>query len=118
MISGDITERLLALGAVGVPPLFVVERLHEAGIIVMNMIGKPRHAEKALAVGCDIICAQGTEGGGHTGEIATLPLIPQICDAVRGKVNFFGTPVPVIAAGGIFDGRGVAVTIRAILTTP
>jgi NAD(P)H-dependent flavin oxidoreductase YrpB (nitropropane dioxygenase family) len=94
--------------AVGVPPLFVVEKLHEAGIIVMNMIGKPRHAEKALAVGCDIICAQGTEGGGHTGEIATLPLIPQICDAVRGKTNFFGTQVPVIAAGGIFDGRGVA----------
>lgn len=94
--------------AVGVPPLWFVEKLHEAGIIVMNMIGKPRHAEKALAVGCDIICAQGTEGGGHTGEIATLPLIPQICDAVRGKVNYFGTPVPVVAAGGIFDGRGVA----------
>ena len=94
--------------AVGVPPLFVVEKLHAAGIIVMNMIGKPRHAEKALAVGCDIICAQGTEGGGHTGEIATLPLIPQICDAVAGHTNFFGTPVPVIAAGGIFDGRGVA----------
>ena len=94
--------------AVGVPPLFVVEKLHAAGIIVMNMIGKPRHAEKALAVGCDIICAQGTEGGGHTGEIATLPLIPQICDAVAGHTNFFGTPVPVIAPGGIFDGRGVA----------
>ena len=98
--------------AVGIPPSGVVERLHQHGIKVMNMVGRPRHVEKALAVGVDIICAQGSEGGGHTGEIATLPLIPQIVDAVRGRLNAFGTPVPVVAAGGIFDGRGIAACLR------
>lgn len=56
------------ISAVGVPPIEVVERLHKAGIVVMNMVGSPKHVPKALAVGVDIIVAQGGEGGGHTGE--------------------------------------------------
>lgn len=66
----------LFVSAVGVPPRWVVEKFHKAGIAVMNMIGSPKHAEKALAVGVDIICAQGHEGGGHTGNIPTSILIP------------------------------------------
>ena len=60
--------------AVGVPPKFAVDKLHAAGIYVMNMCGHPKHCIKALNSGCDIICAQGGEGGGHTGEISTLVL--------------------------------------------
>jgi NAD(P)H-dependent flavin oxidoreductase YrpB (nitropropane dioxygenase family) len=63
--------------AVGVPPLWVVEKLHAAGTLVMNMVGQPKHAAKALALGCDIICAQGTEAGGHTGDISTLVRRPK-----------------------------------------
>ena len=59
---------------------------------------------QAVEAGCDIVVAQGTEAGGHTGKVATLPLVPQIVDAVGGKV-------PVVAAGGIFDGRGLAAAL-------
>ena len=67
--------------AVGVPPVPVVELLHAAGVLVMNMVGSPKHVKKALAVGVDAICAQGTEAGGHTGDVATTVLIPQCVDA-------------------------------------
>ena len=100
------------MSAVGVPPVWAVEKLHAAGIPVMNMIGSVRHVKKALDVGVDIICAQGTEGGGHTGETATTVLIPQVCDLVKGhKAPINGQPVQVIAAGGIFDGRGLAMAL-------
>lgn len=56
------------ISAVGVPPIAVVERLHKANIVVMNMVGSPKHVPKALAVGVDVIVAQGGEGGGHTGQ--------------------------------------------------
>merc|ERR1712232_1345552 len=75
------------------------------------MGGAPHHVSKALAQGVDIICAQGTEAGGHTGEVATMPLIPQCVDLVRGKVNYFGSSVLVVAAGGIFDGRGLSAAL-------
>lgn len=79
------------------------------GIPVMNMIGSTRHVKKALDVGVDIICAQGGEGGGHTGDTATTVLIPQVVDLCKGKVApINGQPVQVVAAGGIFDGRGLA----------
>jgi len=97
--------------AVGVPEKWLVDKLHAAGIVCMNMVGSPHHVPKALAVGMDVICAQGTEAGGHTGDVATLPLIPQCVDLCRGKRNFFGVEVPVIAAGGIFDGRGLAASL-------
>lgn len=97
--------------AVGVPPRWAVDKLHSAGIPVMNMVGAPHHVEKALAQGVDIICAQGTEAGGHTGVVATMPLIPQVVDICRGKLNYFGSQVPVVAAGGFFDGRGLAAAL-------
>merc|ERR1712032_210646 len=77
-----------------------------------NMIGAVKHVEKALAVGVDIICAQGGEGGGHTGDVATSILLPKVVDAVRGKTSpLTGGPVLVVGAGGIFDGRGLAATL-------
>lgn len=75
----------------------------------MNMVGAPKHAEKALKAGVDIVCAQGGEGGGHTGDIANSILIPAVCDvAKRYKSPLTGEPALVVAAGGIYDGRGLA----------
>ena len=68
------------------------------------MCGKVRHAIAAVEAGCDFVIAQGTEAGGHTGTVATFPLVPQIVDEV-------GDRVPVVAAGGIFDGRGLAAAL-------
>lgn len=102
----------LFVSAVGVPPRWAVDKLHAAGILCMNMIGSPRHVKKALAVGMDILCAQGTEGGGHTGAVATSVLIPQVVDLCRGKKSpLTGGPIHVVAAGGIYDGRGLAMAL-------
>eukprot|EP00808_Paulinella_micropora_P028497 g72277.t1 len=102
----------LFVSAVGVPPKWAVEQLHNTGIPVMNMCGDPKHVDKALAVGVDIMCAQGTEGGGHTGDIATSVLLPLMVDHCRGKISpFTGKNVMVVGAGGIFDGRGLAMTL-------
>eukprot|EP00659_Diplonema_papillatum_P002665 gene2665-4145_t len=99
----------LFVSAVGVPPKWVVDRLHAAGILVGNMAGHAKHAVKAMAVGADMIIAQGYEAGGHTGDIATMVLIPQVLDAVAGHTApLHGGPVTVIAAGGIYDGRTAA----------
>ncbi|KIW17598.1 hypothetical protein PV08_04793 [Exophiala spinifera] len=97
------------VSAVGVPPARTIKRLHEANILIMNMVGAPKHAEKALKAGVDIVCAQGTEGGGHTGDIANSILIPAVCDvAKRYKSPLTGEPALVVAAGGIYDGRSLA----------
>lgn len=101
----------LFVSATGVPPKWAVEKLHAAGIPVMNMIGAPHHVEKALEAGVDILCAQGTEAGGHTGTVATMALVPQVVDACRGRKNFFGEDIIVVAAGGIYDGRGLAAAL-------
>ena len=75
----------------------------------MNMVGAPKHAEKALKAGVDIVCAQGGEGGGHTGDIANSILIPAVCDvAKKYKSPLTGEPALVVAAGGIYDGRSLA----------
>lgn len=102
----------LFVSAVGIPPKWAVDKLHAAGIPIMNMIGSPKHALKAIEAGVDIICAQGGEGGGHTGEVATSILIPNVVDICsKYKSPLTGQPVYVIAAGGIFDGRGLAMAL-------
>ncbi|EMD38478.1 hypothetical protein CERSUDRAFT_113651 [Gelatoporia subvermispora B] len=98
--------------AVGVPPKEMVDRLHAAGIVVMNMVGHPKHVTKALAQGVDIICAQGGEGGGHTGDVPFSVLIPACVDLCKNtKSPLTGDPVMVVAAGGIADGRGLAASL-------
>ena len=85
-------------------PREVVDRLHADQVFVGSMCGKVRHAVAAVSSGCDFVVAQGTEAGGHTGQVATMPLVPQVVDAV-------GDRVPVVAAGGLFDGRGLAAAL-------
>ena len=99
----------LFISAVGVPPRWVVEKLHKAGILCMNMVGHPKHVKKAIDIGMDIVCCQGYEAGGHTGEIGTLALIPMCLDAVKGsRSELTGKEVQVVAAGGIYDDRSMA----------
>ena len=85
-------------------PRDALDYLHKHNVLVGSMCGKVRHAEAAVASGCDFVVAQGTEGGGHTGTVATMALVPQVVDAVGAKV-------PVVAAGGLFDGRGLAASL-------
>lgn len=95
----------LFVSAVGVPPKYIVDKLHNAGIFVMNMIGSPRHVFKAVSVGVDMICCQGSCGGGHTGNIDTMVLIPAVVKAVEGHLSpLTGRQIMVIGAGGIYDG--------------
>lgn len=102
----------LFVSAVGVPPRWAVDKLHAHGIPVMNMIGAPKHVKKALAAGVDIVCAQGGEGGGHTGDVPTSVLIPKVVDLCRdARSPLNGGPIYVVAAGGIFDGRGLAMSL-------
>lgn len=89
------------VGALGSPAAFA-PRLHEAGIVVMSVVGSTKQAVQVARDGADIVIAQGTEGGGHTGHVGTLALLPQVLDAVD---------VPVVAAGGIGDGRGLAAAL-------
>jgi NAD(P)H-dependent flavin oxidoreductase YrpB (nitropropane dioxygenase family) len=78
----------------------------------MNMIGHPKHVAKCLERGVDIICAQGGEGGGHTGDVPTSILIPTVVELVKNhKSPMTGQPVQVIAAGGIFNGQTVAAAL-------
>jgi len=100
------------VSAVGTPPKYVVEKMHAAGIPVMNMIGHPKHVQKCIEAGVDIICAQGGEGGGHTGAVATSILIPKVVDLAKGQISpLTGKQIPVVAAGGIFDSRGLAMAL-------
>ena len=79
-----------------------VPEMKAHGLKIMVMTGKVKHAVRAEAAGADVVAAQGTEAGGHTGEIGTLALVPQVVDAVK---------IPVVAAGGIVDGRGVVAAL-------
>lgn len=80
-----------------------VDRLHANGTKILSLVGNVKNAKRVAAAGVDVVVAQGTEAGGHTGRIATLVLVPQAIDAV--------VPTPVVAAGGIADGRGLAAAI-------
>ncbi len=93
----------LIVNALGPPPPDMIKRAHEAGIKVGALAGKKSHAVRHAAAGVDLIIAQGYEAGGHTGDIATMVLVPEIVDAVA--------PVPVLAAGGIGNGRQMAASL-------
>ncbi|MEU2299009.1 NAD(P)H-dependent flavin oxidoreductase [Streptomyces antibioticus] len=84
------------------PSRELIAVLKEAGVVVIPSVGARRHAEKVAAWGADAVVVQGGEGGGHTGEVATTVLLPQVVDAVD---------VPVVAAGGFFDGRGLVAAL-------
>lgn len=92
--------RLIA-NALGVPPASMLERARRHGIPCAALVGAREHAVRQVAAGVDIIVAQGTEAGGHCGEVATLVLVPEVLRAVQGKA-------PVLAAGGIMTGRQMA----------
>jgi enoyl-[acyl-carrier protein] reductase II len=100
VVEGGASLFVAGLGV----PRDVIAVLHDGNVLVASMCGKVRHAIAAVEAGCDFVIAQGTEAGGHTGTIATMPLVPQIVDAV-------GERTPVVAAGGIFDGRGLAAAL-------
>jgi enoyl-[acyl-carrier protein] reductase II len=100
LIEGGASTFVAGLGV----PAHVVDLCHDHDVLVVSMCGKVEHAKRALDAGCDIVVAQGTEAGGHTGTVATLPLVPLIVDAMDGAI-------PVVAAGGIFDGRGLAAAL-------
>ena len=95
--------RLIA-NALGSPPPDVIASAHERGMLVAALAGKAEHARSHVAAGVDIVVAQGYEAGGHTGEIATMVLVPEVVDAV-------GSQVPVLAAGGIGTGRQIAAAL-------
>jgi enoyl-[acyl-carrier protein] reductase II len=96
----DENVRIFVAG-LAVPAEFIDE-MHQRDMKVVVMCGKVRHAQKSEAAGADVVVAQGTEAGGHTGEIGTMALVPQVVDAVR---------VPVLAAGGLADGRGLVAVL-------
>ena len=91
--------RLIA-SALGPPPPVMVERARAAGVPVAALVGTIEHARRQVEAGVDLIVAQGSEAGGHTGEISTMVLVPEVVDAVA--------PLPVLAAGGIANGRQMA----------
>ncbi|MBM4210611.1 MAG: nitronate monooxygenase, partial [Gammaproteobacteria bacterium] len=80
----------------------IIKRFRDAGIVCMPTVGALRHAQKMVQIGVDALTIQGGEGGGHTGSVPTTLLLPQVLDAVK---------VPVVAAGGFFDGRGLAAAL-------
>jgi NAD(P)H-dependent flavin oxidoreductase YrpB (nitropropane dioxygenase family) len=84
------------------PDAKMIGRFRDAGIICMPTVGAVKHAEKMVQLGCEMITVQGGEGGGHTGSVPTTILLPQVLDAVD---------VPVVAAGGFADGRGLAAAL-------
>jgi enoyl-[acyl-carrier protein] reductase II len=89
------------IAGLGVPEP-VIEKCHGAGLVVMSMCGKVSHALAAERAGCDVVVAQGTEAGGHTGRVGGIALLPQVVDAVS---------IPVLAAGALVDGRGLAAAL-------
>lgn len=101
-VAFDYPIRLLA-NALGSPPADVIDRAHEQDVLVAALAGSARHARKHAEAGIDIVVAQGYEAGGHTGEIASMVLTPEVVDAVA--------PLPVLAAGGIGSGQQVAAAL-------
>jgi NAD(P)H-dependent flavin oxidoreductase YrpB (nitropropane dioxygenase family) len=103
--AADIVDMVIRHGVRAVsysrsPGPEFIKKLKDAGVVCMPTVGLPKHAIKAVELGADVVTVQGGEGGGHTGSVPTTLLIPQIVDAVGDKV-------PVVAAGGFKDGRGL-----------
>ncbi|HWW53202.1 MAG TPA: nitronate monooxygenase [Acidimicrobiales bacterium] len=98
-----IKEQVKVASFAQAPKEDLIRRLKDHGVIVIPSIGARRHAEKVAAWGADAVLVQGGEGGGHTGSVPTTLLLPQVIDAVPG--------LPVIAAGGFFDGRGLVAAL-------
>lgn len=105
-------EELMQIVLEECPPVFAsglgdpgpwVSHLHDRGIVVLSLVGTSRAARKVVASGADVVVAQGTEGGGHTGRVATAALVPAVIEAVA--------PTPVVAAGGITSGAGLAAAL-------
>ena len=89
------------------PKQELIKKLKDHGIVVMPSIGAAKHAVKVAGWGADAVMIQGGEGGGHTGSVPTTLLLPTVLDALRGV----GSDIPVVAAGGFFDGRGLAAAL-------
>lgn len=105
--AAEVVEMVLRHGIKAVsygrgPDARTIKRFKDAGIVCMPTVGAVKHAKKAVELGADIVTIQGAEGGGHTGSVPTTILLPQVLDAVN---------VPVVAAGGFFDGRGLAAAL-------
>ncbi|MEV0256833.1 nitronate monooxygenase [Streptomyces sp. NPDC050732] len=108
--AGDARDRVRIIIDEGVrvasfalaPSKELIAELKDAGVVVIPSVGARRHAEKVAAWGADAVLVQGGEGGGHTGEVATTVLLPQVVDAVG---------IPVVAAGGFYDGRGLVAAL-------
>ena len=99
VLEEDVPVFVAGLG----DPGFMVPEAHRRGIKVMALAGNLRHARRQVQAGVDVVIAQGYDAGGHTGRIGTFSLVPQVVDAV--------SPIPVLAAGGIMDGRGLAAAL-------
>jgi NAD(P)H-dependent flavin oxidoreductase YrpB (nitropropane dioxygenase family) len=102
VIAAVIKHKVRAVSYGRGPDAKTIKRLRDAGVICMPTVGAVRHATKAVELGADIITIQGGEGGGHTGAVPTTILLPQVLDAVK---------VPVVAAGGMSDGRSLAAAL-------
>lgn len=107
--AADIVDMVIKHGVKAVsysrsPGKDMIAKLKDNGVVCMPTIGLPKHALKAIEMGADAVTVQGGEGGGHTGSVPTSLLIPQVVDAVAGKV-------PVVAAGGFKDGRGLVAAL-------
>jgi NAD(P)H-dependent flavin oxidoreductase YrpB (nitropropane dioxygenase family) len=103
LLQVALEERVAAVSHSFADPTPFVAAAHAAGVKVLNQVQTVEQAIVAVHAGVDIIAAQGTEAGGHTGHSATLPLVPAVVDVARG--------IPVVAAGGIGDGRGLAAVL-------
>ncbi len=100
LVEVALEERVAAINHSFADPTPYVQTAHKAGVRIFCQVQSVAHAHRAAQAGVDLIIAQGTEAGGHTGTIGTLALVPAVIDAVH--------PIPVVAAGGIADGRGIA----------
>lgn len=118
-LAGDTGQSLLEVAlnhpiammanALGVPPDYMIEAGKQRGIPVAALVGAREHAVKQVAAGVDLIIAQGTEAGGHCGEVTTLVLIPEVLEAISQVPG--GSDIPVLAAGGIVTGRQMAAAV-------